>query len=83
MVDRGTWKVAFKTSVGLYEFLVIPFRLANSLAPFMRLIDGILCPRLGNFIIIYLDHILIFTRTWEEHLQHVCVAFKLIQSHNL
>ena len=52
---------------GLFEWLVMPFGLTNALATFMRLMDDNLQPFTNFFVIVYLDNILIFNKSWIDH----------------
>eukprot|EP00253_Pinus_taeda_P029893 PITA_29893 len=69
--SSDVWKIAFKAKDGLFKSLVIPFELTNAPATFMRLMDDILRPFTNSFVVVYLDDILIFSQSWEEHLHHI------------
>ena len=68
MKDRDEWKAAFRTNRGLYEPLVMFFGLTNSLATFQTMMDAIFEDLISKgVVVVYLDDILIFTKTLEEH----------------
>ena len=77
------WKTAFRTHYRHYEFLVIPFGLTNALATFQAYINKALRSLVDNFCIVYLDNILIFSKTKEEHDQHLQQICKRLRNAEL
>ena len=76
-------KTAFRTRYGHYEFVVIHFILTNSPATFMCLMNNIYNKYLDQFVLIFIDDILIYSRTEEEHQQHLRIMLQTIIDHQL
>ena len=84
MKDGDEWKATFWTNQGLYEPLVMFFRLTNSLATFQTMMDPIFEDLISEgVVVIYLDDILFFTKSLEEHWKVVQWVMELLQQHNL
>ncbi|XP_069149998.1 uncharacterized protein [Solanum lycopersicum] len=64
-------KTTFFTQYGNYEFLVISFRLTNAAATFIDLMNGVFRPYLDSFVIVFIDDILVYSKTEEDHVRHL------------
>ena len=67
MTDVDVPKTAFKTRYGHYEFLVMPFGLTNAPAAFMDLKKRVFHPYLDQFIVVFIDDILVYSKDTQEH----------------
>ncbi|KAF7338861.1 Transposon Tf2-12 polyprotein [Mycena sanguinolenta] len=81
--EGDEWKTAFRTPLGLFETLVMPFGLSNAPSTFQAFIIDTLRDYLDVFCVVYLDDILIFSRSQEEHDEHVKKVLDRLQSARL
>lgn len=76
IAEGDEYKTANRTRYGSYEFLVMPFGLVNVPATFMTLLNQIFRKYLDKFLIVYLDDLLVYLKSWEEHLEHLELVLK-------
>ncbi|GBG91238.1 hypothetical protein CBR_g52122 [Chara braunii] len=74
-------KTTFQTRYGLYEFVVMPFGLCNAPGTFQHAMNRIFHDYLDKFVVVYLDDILIFSKTVEEHVEHLDKVLSLLRQH--
>ncbi|CAB5197072.1 unnamed protein product [Rhizophagus irregularis] len=83
MAEKDREKTAFICSQGLFEYNVMPFGLKNAPGTFQRLIDEILKEYIGEFVIVYLDDIMIYSKDFEEHVEHIDKVLNKLRENNL
>lgn len=76
-------KTTCVTRYGAYEFMVMPFGLTNAPATFCTLMNKILHPYFDKFVVVYLDDIVVYSKTLEEHVQHLQIVMNLLRGNQL
>ena len=76
-------KTAFRTRYSHYEFLVIPFRLTNTPAAFMDLMNRVFGPYLDKFVIVFTNDILVYSGSLEEHVEHLRTVLQILRERQL
>jgi hypothetical protein len=76
-------KTAFRTRYGHFEFAVLPLELMNAPATFMHLMQQVFRPCLDEFVIVFLDDILVYSRSEDDHVKHVRQVLQKLREHKL
>jgi hypothetical protein len=76
-------KTTFKTIYGHYELTVVPFGLSNAPTIFMCLMNGVFREYLDKFVIVFLDDILVYSKSEEEHEKHLRIVLQVLREYRL
>ena len=76
-------KTAFRTRYGHYEYLVMPFGVTNAPGVFMDYMNRIFHPYLDSFVVVFIDDILVYSKTREEHEEHLRVVLQTLKDNRL
>ncbi|KAK3530045.1 hypothetical protein QTP86_010334 [Hemibagrus guttatus] len=81
--EGDEWKTAFHTTHGHYEYLVMPFGLTNGPAVFQSLINKVFQDILGKWVNVYINNILVYSTSLEEHVRHIRAILSRLQQNHL
>jgi hypothetical protein len=76
-------KTAIRTHLGTFEFLVVNFGSTSAPAQWTRLMEAILRPYLGKFVVIFLDDMCVFSQTAEDHVKHLDLVYRILAKNNI
>jgi hypothetical protein len=76
-------KTAFTTRYGLFEYMVMSFRLTNAPTHFTYLMNSVFMPELDKFMVVFIDDILIYSKNEEEHVRHLQIVLTCLREHQL
>ena len=76
-------KTAFRMQYGHFEFIMMPFGLTNAPAAFIDLMHRVFQPYLDQFVVVFVDEILIYSKSEEEHEDHLRVVLQVLRDHQL
>jgi len=80
---KDVYKTNFRSCYGHYEYVVMPFGVTNDPSLFMDYMNRIFCPLLDKFVVVFIDDILIYSRTKEEHGEHLRLVLEILREQQL
>lgn len=83
IVPQDEFKTTFKTHHGQFEFKVMPFGLTNAPSTFQCLMNSIFADHIRNFVLVFIDDILVYSQDFEQHLQHLQIVFDILRQQQL
>lgn len=83
IAEQDMWKTSFNTKQGLFEWMVMPFGLCNAPTTFMRVMNGLFRTLIDEFVLVYLDDILVLSKSWVEHVCHVKKVLDVLKNEKL
>ena len=81
--DSDIVKTTFRVRYGHYEFVVMPFGLTNTPSLFMNFMNRVFKEYLDQFVVVFVDDILMYSRTTEEHAQQLRIVLQTLRNHQL
>jgi hypothetical protein len=81
--DEDIPKTAFSTRYRLYEYLVMSFGLTNAPAHFIYLMNSVFMPELDKFVMVFIDDILVYSKSTDKHEEHLRVVLQWLRDHQL
>lgn len=83
MHANDIYKTAFKTHFGHFEYMVMLFGLTNAPLTFQSLMNFVFRPLLRKGVLVFFDDILVYSKSWNDHLMHLKEVLELMQTHSL
>lgn len=83
MKEEDIHKTAFRTPLGHYEFIVMPFGLINAPVTFQDTMNEVFVSFINKFVTVFFDDIMVYSATWADHLNHLMQVLECLQRHSL